>query len=565
MKRLPYGISNFACIIDEQYYYVDKTPFIEILEKESNRYHFFIRPRKFGKSLFISTLLHYYDMNNVADFQKMFGNLYIGKNPTPKRNSYAMLEFNFSGMDTSDEDSFKLSFSRKTQMAVSFFFEKYRKKFPEAETYIQKINNENPGFDALNVVYNAAIVAGVKIFIIIDEYDHFANDLIAIGGDQMYRRMVRANGIIRDFYETLKIGTSSVVDRIFITGISPVMLDDLTSGFNIAVNLTTLLPYNDMMGFTQDETERLKADVGVDDKYINVDMKKYYNGYLFHKNAANRIYNPSMILYFFDQILRSKTVPDHIIDDNLKTDYGRIQRLLKNDANREKLIEIIKENGIISNIITKFSIDRLDDNEYFISLLFYMGLLTIDKVIEGNTRLMIPNYSIQTVYWEYIKLLTNDLNSEVRIDDTQLRLSVSELAYRGNPQPYIYYISKNIFSRLSNRDLIGFDEKYIKIMLLDGLFHTNIYVPFSEHETDAGYVDMYLKRSPLFPEIPYEWIFELKYVKESQRKHLPTVRKDAQEQLNRYSQTPQMAERNDLKMAVIIFIGKKKYEIITIQ
>lgn len=565
-KRLPYGSSNFGAVITENYAYVDKTRFIELLENEANKYQFFIRPRKFGKSLFYSMLYYYYDVNKAASFESLFGSLYIGKHPTPRRNSYAVMQLNFSGLDTSSEEGFRASFSNNIQEAVRVFVNTYRAHFPEADTLIRKIDEGRLGVGALQVAYGAAKLAGIKIFVLIDEYDHFANDLIAMGknmGKAVYKIMVTANGLVRDFYETLKIGTSEVVDRIFTTGISPVMLNDLTSGFNIADNLTLKRKYNEMMGFTQQEVEALMQETGVNPAYINVDMEMYYNGYLFHEEGENRVYNPSMILYFFNQILEEKKPPKNIIDENLKTDYGRLQRLAQNENNRTKLLKIIKENGIVSDILQEFSIDRMYDDEYFVSLLVYMGMLTIDRFEEGCLHLKIPNYSIQTLYWEYIGKITVNTNEDVTIDLTEQRASLRELAYRGNLHPYIAYVSQNIFRRLSNRDLVTFDEKYIKIMLLNGLFQSKLYVPVSEREVEGGYVDMYLQRSPLLPDIKFEWVWEVKYIKKGEKTKatLQRAKEHAFDQIERYRNAQCFSNRNDVRYAAIIFIGKDKYEI----
>jgi len=426
-KRLPYGTSNFESFQVENYAYVDKTVFIEKLENEINKYQFFIRPRKFGKSLFLSMLSYYYDIRKKSQFERLFGDLYIGKHPTQGKNKYAVIEFDFSGIDTSGKDEFKVSFSRKVQETAISFLSAYSDFFTEAKFLIKKIDEKNPGIAAMDIVYRICKEANIKLFVIIDEYDHFANDLIAMGVNEVYKEMVRSNGVVRDFYETLKIGTKSVVDRIFITGISPVMIDDLTSGFNIAVNLTLEESYNNMMGFTEQEVEWLIDETGLDRGLINVDMKWYYNGYLFHKNAADRVYNPSMMLYFFYQIIKNKKVPEKIIDDNLKTDYGRLQRLTRNENNREMLIKIVKEGGIITEIQSKFSIDRLYDDDYFVSLLFYMGLLTIDKPLLGSSvQLCIPNYSIKTVYWEYI-MKEVQISSDFALNTADLHSSMMSL------------------------------------------------------------------------------------------------------------------------------------------
>jgi hypothetical protein len=311
------------------------------------------------------------------------------------------MKFNFSGMNTACEEDFRISFSKTVQGSVRLFLELYRKVFPDAGDFIQKLDEEKPGIHSIRNAVDIAELTGVKIFVIIDEYDHFANDLIATGkqlGDDVYRRMVQANGLVRDFYETLKIGTSNAIERIFITGISPVMLDDLTSGFNISDNLTLDSRYNEMMGFTQQEVDVLMQETGINPAFINVDMEMYYDGYLFDIHGEHRVYNPSMVLYFFNQILKFRRPPENIVDDNLKTDYNRLRRLVQDEQNRATLTEIVQNNGIASNIISKFSIDRLEDSNYFISLLFYMGLLTVDKFEEGSLYLKIPNYSIRTVF-----------------------------------------------------------------------------------------------------------------------------------------------------------------------
>ena len=338
------------------------------------------------------------------------------------------------------------------------------------------------------------------------------------------------------------------------------MLDDLTSGFNISINLTPKLKFNEMMGFTQEEVDELMVATGVNPEYINVNMEAYYNGYLFHPEANKRLYNPSMVLYFFEQILEEKRAPKNIIDDNLKTDYGRLQRLVQNEENRTKLLEIITTGGVTTEIVTKFSIDRLFDNEYFVSLLFYMGLLTIDKPAFAKVRLRIPNYSIETIYWEYFRLLLSDTSPEVKVDMSELDNSIQAMAMDGDAEPFIHYLSSNVFSKLSNRDLIHFSEKYIQIMLLSYLFQSKIYVPVSEYEVESGYIDIYVKRSPLLPQIKYEWLFELKYLKVREENLLEKKREEAKEQLKRYRESKQFKGRGDLKAVAVVFVGKEEYE-----
>ncbi|MDR1631865.1 MAG: ATP-binding protein [Dysgonamonadaceae bacterium] len=565
-KRLPYGNSDFRDIVLHNYAYVDKTRFIEQMEREANRNHFFIRPRKFGKSLFLRTLNCYYNINYKAEFESMFGNLYIGKNPTPERNSYAILEFDFSGLDTSDEASFKKSFSEKVQDTVRQFFRFYQHTFSETEYYLDQIAKKDPGVGTINLTFDAAANDNVKLFIIIDEYDYFANDLIAMGtraGKDFYRTMVSANGLVRDFYERIKTATkSSVAYRTFITGISPVMLDDLTSGYNIAEILTLNPKYNEMMGFTQEEVEWLMAETGVDPALINVDMEAYYNGYLFHQDGKNRVYNPAMILYFFGQILRYGKPPRDIIDLNLRTDYGRLRRLTQNEKNREILLQVLKDGGVVSEILKKFSIDMLSDDSYFISLLFYMGLLTISKPHFMKLYLTIPNYSIKTLYWEYLTKQITETSPEMKIQSTPLDDAILALAMEGDVHQFIAYVSENAFSKLSDYDLQRFDEKYIHLLLLAYLFMSKIYIPMSEYEAVPGRADIFLQRNPLLPEVKYEWLFEIKYCKTSASEaEVAAKRSEGLEQLKHYLHSHRIKGRPYLRAALLVFTGKNKFEI----
>jgi hypothetical protein len=560
-KKLPYGIANFKDLISGGYAYVDKTRFIEELEDEHGPYHFFIRPRKFGKSLFLSTLDYYYCRNQADKFQQLFGDLYIGKNPTKDRNTFAMLNFNFSGVDTSSEDTFRFSFLTTIEGCVCEFLDRYRNIFVDADGLMADAKGSRVG--ALSLAYRAANRANVRIFVIVDEYDHFANDLIAMGSrlsKDVYSRIVKANGLVRDFYERLKVGTSYAVSRIFITGISPIMLNDMSSGFNIAFNLTLEEQYNEMLGFTHKEVLQLMSETGVDPKFITVDLEYYYNGYKFNNRSENTVYNSNMVLFFFERVLRDKRPPEHLIDDNLRTDYSRVERLIENENNRTALLKIIRDGYIDADVVGQFSMDRMYREDYFASLLLYMGLLTFDGYFEGVMRLKIPNYSIQTLYWEYLAdIIAAD--PDVNIDTTQQRDALKELAYRGNPRPFISYTSEHILKQFSNRDLIQFDEKYIKGVLLSGLLQSKIYFPTSEKEVTNGYIDIFLGRNPHIPDIKYEWVWELKYLKADDSSSLPAARDHALSQLAKYRASPLFSGRTDIKYAAIIFIGKQDYEI----
>ncbi|MDR2756474.1 MAG: ATP-binding protein [Planctomycetaceae bacterium] len=571
LKQLPYGNADFQNIRMNNFVYVDKTCFIETLEQESSSSQLFIRPRRFGKSLFLSTLAYYYDINYADEFEQLFGGLYIGQHLTPRKNSYAVMEFDFSGIDTTNAEGFRNSFFDNIRHTVCRFLNNHKEIFPNALQVIDQINQqEHTTLSILDWSFRVAESEKIKIFVIVDEYDHFANDLIAMGttvDDDFYKKMITANGLVRDFYEKLKVASKyGIVDRTFITGISPVMLDDLTSGYNIVDNLTLELQYNEMLGFTREEVNWLMDAAGIDAGLINVDMEYYYNGYLFNGYAVNKVYNPSMILYLFRQQLKigKDKIPVNLIDPNLNMDPSRLKRLIKNDCSREVIIEIIKEGSIVSNILERFSIDRLEDDYHFVSLLFYMGLLTIKEPALNRLRLVIPNYSIQRVYWEQIRQLIEDNSYSIKINTDLVEESISALAMQGDIHSFVDYVSQNAFSKLSDFDLQRFDEKYIKVLLLAYLLLNNIYIPMSEYETVPGRADIFLQRNPNFPQVKYEWVLELKYCKtDAKTTEIDQKRREGLEQLKQYIHSSRLKDRSNLKSALLLFIGKDKYEIIS--
>jgi len=557
-KKLPYGKSNFADLIESGFAYVDKTRFIELLENESNAFQFFIRPRRFGKSLFLSTLEHYYDINQKNKFQKIFGNLYIGKNPTAEQGTFAIMKFNFSGLNTSSHEEFNKSFLDRIEQSVCAFLGRYKNIFTNAESFSQAILEQKPGVGALDFAYRAAQEAKIPIFIIIDEYDHFANNLIAMG--EKYSGDVKKGGIVRTFYEQVKVGTDSIVRRIFITGISPMMVNDLTSGFNIADNYSLDAMYNEMLGFTREEVEWLMKESGVDKTKIKVDMEAYYNGYLFNEAAKKKVYNPLSVLYLFNQIVRLGEQPKDVVDDNLQTDYERLRRLAGNENNKERLLQIIKDGGIFGEVVKKFSLEKLNSEEYFVSLMFYLGMLTNGGEVKGKNWLKIPNYSVKTLYWEYLVSFVQDLEKK-QVSTIDLTDVMSKMAFDGDFKSYLDFFTENFLKRLSNRDLMNFDEKYIKVMLLSTLFTSRFYLPVSESENINGYTDIYLQKSLSVQNLKFEYVFEIKYLKSgASKKEKDAKLTEALEQLDKYKKDVRFANRSDIKFVAIVFEGKGDYE-----
>ena len=295
--KMPYGISNYEKIVNDGYYYVDKTMYIEKLEKLPETSIIFLRPRKFGKTLFTSVLENYYDKNKADKFEKLYGNKYIGKNPTENKNKYCILRFNFSGIDTSSEEATIRGFKNSTIESIKLFIGNYNIDF--------YINENQEAEEILNSLFTAFLLQKKEelIYVIIDEYDHFANELLGFYPER-FKTLVSKNGKVRKWYEILKKGTETIVDRIFITGVAPITLDSLTSGFNIGKDITQDVRFNDMMGFTKEELVEIlnsqEIPIGEQEKILPI-MKENYDGYKFSLNAKNQIYNSNMCLYFLSE------------------------------------------------------------------------------------------------------------------------------------------------------------------------------------------------------------------------------------------------------------------------
>ncbi len=559
-KKIPYGISSFEQIRNDNYLYVDKTRYIEILENDAP-YQFFIRPRRFGKSLFISMLECYYDINKKDDFESLFRDLYISENLTDKRNSYLVLKINFSSVVSSQgKERLIESFDESVIKAVkSFFTQKYYDIF-QKDNIDKEFNN---AIDALRYLNYEALSKKASVFVLIDEYDNFANDLISVD-KSLYYDIISSHGYVRTFYKMLKEATSDTVKRIFMTGVSPIMLDDLTSGFNITTNLTLELRYNEILGFTEEELRLLIENYtlpnNLEVEHIIKDLKQYYNGYLFSKRGGNRLYNTNMVLYFLRLMLLQGSYPDNILDENIKTDYEKIRLLAFNFKNDELIEKLLTTGTVESTIVERFNLEHMyDKKENFASILYYMGMLTIKKGLPRKAILTIPNYVIKTIYWEYFldKLIDND---GIKDKNEHLYEAVDTMAVNGDITKFHSYLSE-ILAFLSNRDLSKFDEKYIKLLIMSKIYENGYYIINSEYEVESGYIDLLLSKNRAYEDyIKYEWLIELKYIKENDRRQLEQVKKEGMEQLLRYSKSSKLSSNynlDNMKKVLIIVVGKK--------
>ena len=553
--KMPYGISNYEKIINDGYYYVDKTNYIKKLEELPETSVMFLRPRKFGKTLFTSVLENYYDKNKIGKFENLFKHTYIGKNPTNLKNSYCILRFNFSGIDTSTEEATIKGFKNSTIESIRLFIGRYNLDF--------YINENQDAEEILNSLFTAFSLqkSSEKIYVIIDEYDHFANELLGFYPEQ-FKSLVSKNGKVRKWYEILKKGTETVIDRIFITGVAPITLDSLTSGFNIGKDISQDIEYNDMMGFTKEELIQILNNEGIaleEQERILPIMKENYDGYKFSLNAKDEMYNSNMCLYFLSDYIRLGEIPNDLVDVNIASDYSKVGKMLnlcKGENRLEILRKTVQGEPITNKIVKKFN-PAVDFTEAdMISMLYYLGYLTISGEKLGLPELTIPNKVMKEIYAEYFMQIMNK-EAEFRIDNTASQQILEEIALEGKIDKMVEML-RIYLNNLSNRDLIKFDEKYIKLIFYCLAMNMKIYSTKSEMKVNRNYPDILLvprDRSKGYKAI----MVEFKYLKKGEVAKLEDKQKEAREQIERYCTFDDIKDIEGLRKYTIVVASNEIY------
>ena len=550
---MPYGISNYEKMINDGYYYVDKTKYIEKLENLPETNIMFLRPRKFGKTLFTSVLENYYDKNKADKFESLYGNTYIGKNPTKLKNTYCILRFNFSGINTENEETTMRGFKEKVSIFIDSFAKKYGIDF--------YVNQEQTTEGILRSLIEAFKLQKPddKIYVIIDEYDHFANELLGFLPEN-FRSLVSKNGRVRKWYEVLKEGTETVVDRIFITGVAPITLDSLTSGFNIGTDITQDIDFNDMMGFTRDELVGIlnnqEIPIEEQEKILPI-MKENYDGYKFSLNAKNQIYNSNMCLYFLSRYIRLGEIPNDLIDMNIASDYSKIGKMLdlcKGENRLEILRQTVQGEPIVNNIVKKFNPAIEFTETHMISMLYYLGYLTISGELVGIPELIIPNKVMKEIYADYFMQLVSQM-AEFRMNSDTNQEILIQLAKYGRIDK-IVEVLRIYLNNLSNRDMIKFDEKYIKLIFYCIAMNISSYSTKSEMEVNRNYPDILLV--PRDRTKGYKAIMvEFKYLKKGEIAKLEDKQKEAREQIERYSKFEDIKDIDGLRKYTLVIAGNE--------
>lgn len=551
-KRVPYGIQDFVQVIEQNCYYVDKTAYIPKLEDCPNNL-FCIRPRRFGKSVFLSMLHAYYDCRTKDKFQEWFGDLWIGKHPTPLQGRYQVMHLDFSQVGGSIENlEEKFNFYLGVQLNgfirdyLDFYSEKVQKQVEDAKDAGVK----------LAIIQSEARSKGYPLYLIIDEYDNFTNTVLNEQGEDVYWAITHAEGFYRDIFKKFK----GSFERIFMMGVSPVTLDDVTSGYNIGWHISTKEEFNQMLGFsTEDVREmftyyknvgRIPADSDVE--AIIQEMKPWYDNYCFSKQALDtqsKVFNCDMVLYFLRNYMSSGESPEEMVDPNTKTDYNKMKKLLqldKLDGNRKGVIRTIIENGeIIGKIAETFPARMLTKPRMFVSLLFYYGMLTIKGTKGDRLILGIPNNNVRKQYYEYLMELYEEKAS---VDTEQLEAYYYDMAYDGKWHDRLQFLA-DAYTKISSvrdgieaeRNLQGFFMAYLS---LNGYYYTA-----PELELNHGYCDFFLLPDLTHYPTKHCYIIELKVLPKSEfnamskdGKHTKAELQwaEAVEQIKRYAEAPRV-------------------------
>lgn len=570
VKLLPYGVADFVTVIEQNLYYVDKTMFIPELEKQP-RNLFFIRPRRFGKSIFLSMLYSYYDCTQSHKFQSLFGNLWIGQHPTPLQGKYQVLFLDFSQI-TGNIDKLETKFNSYLSINLDAFVRQYSEYY-QAE--MEEILAQEDFEEKMELIFKAAKAHQYHLYLIIDEYDNFTNVILNERGEKVYHAITHADGFYRDVFKKFK----GNFERIFMMGVSPVTLDDVTSGFNIGWNISIKPEFDEMLGFsTTDVVEMftyykkhgsIPADSDID-AIVN-DMKPWYDNYCFAKQALKkktRMFNCDMVLYYLRNYMDAGCPPEEMIDPNTRTDYGKMKKLLqfdKLDGERKGIIrKIAEEEQIVTQLYESFSAYQIPKAEIFPSLLFYYGMLTIKGTRGSKLVLGIPNNNVRKQYYGYLE---EEYQAKAYVDVNQLTDYYYDMAYDGKWEEGLRFMA-DAYAKVSSvrdgieaeRNLQGFFMAYLNL--------NDYYITAPELELNHGYCDFFLLPDLTHYASQHSYILELKVLSKKDFSAIvegeftedgkPMTKaekqwREALDQIHRYAEAPRVeALRQGTKLHLII-------------
>ena len=548
-KPIPYGISDFKDVVTN-YYYIDKTKFIPTIE-EYGAFLYLIRPRRFGKSLFLNMLDFYYNVKYKEQFD-LLKDCYIHKNPTPLKNSFHVMKFDFSAVSTKgDIDS---NFSIECNFSIQRFIDNYKLDVKIDKNKPAHINMRDT-FEQLKQNHPT-----IKVYILIDEYDNFINNLL-MNDKPLYEKLVSSTeAIYKEFFKLLKALTNendSLLKKMFFTGVSPLAIFDVTSGSNIGINITNKFNLNDMVGMTQKDVEDMVDYYKLDDIYYKnkEKIKKWYNNYKFNELVQKPIYNTDMVLHYINEIKVSGIEPKELVDINVRTDYSKLKYLVHTNnylnGNFNALKTLFRDNYILVDTIKdSFSAFELTKEENFISLLYYLGLVTIESGSILGIKLIIPNHTIRIIMAEFVNTMLNETNT-LNLNIRDFSNLIYDLAFDDSLELFSF-LANELDKATSIRDLVS-QESDIKMFYMTYFSLNRLYATISELELNKGYADIFLLKAPNIKDDIPNILIEFKFFKQTDKNiNLEETIKGAKEQITKYKQTSKFSVD---KSIIVIFQG----------
>ena len=566
MRKIPYGQINFETIIKNNYLYVDKTKYIEKLENLNETSLFYLRPGRFGKSLFTNMLDYYYAIDRTDKFDELFGNLYIGKHPTENKNKYYILKLDFSGLDVDRETSLeymKEVFIKKVILGIKDFENRYQ----------MQVNYEN-SITPAETIGNLFVEfrkqkPNEKIYVLIDEYDNFTNGILK-GNAEQFLDTVSGEGFVKGFYATIKenIGLGTV-ERFFATGIAPVTLDSMTTGFNIATDITRKPKFVAMIGLTKQEVKNVIKEVlpqkrETEQEEIYKEMEQYYDGYRFSEVNEETTFNTTLVMYYLKEYVETRKRPLEMLDMNVSANFEKLENLItlkNNEYSKEVLESLIQNKDITEKIVNKFNLKMDITRDVVFSMLYYFGYSTIKENMGGlDVTFKIPNYVMSGIYNDYfIQLLKRE---GTPIDVSKIKEAIRELAYEGKIDKLCYQVEEYL-RYLGNITWQKYDEKYVKGYMHAILQLSDMYSTYLEYNVkDNGYIDVVAFKVPSMG-AKYQAIIEVKYIKKEEARTkkakeqiIAKKREEAIEQIKGYSSDKSLPQEN-MKKFIVIYVGQK--------
>ena len=572
---VPYGWADFRAIRLEGRLYVDKTRFLRPLEDE--RFVFLIRPRRFGKSCWLSLLENYYDRKWASEFEQVFGGTDIGREPTENRHGFVVLRFDFSAFNNALE-TLEERFEEYCGIKLRGALRRNADLFPEDA--VRRILAPKSIGGKFAELFEHAADHEIPLYVLIDEYDNFANTILAARGAAAYQDFTHGGGFYRNFFAALKGGAGlggGGLERLFITGVSPITLDDVTSGFNIGTNVSLLPEFNALLGFTEAEVRdlvqsyRQAGALALGEKAALGVMREWYDGYRFAEGAEETVYNPDMALYFLRAAMPNKPMPNKLVDANVRIDYGKLRHLLtvsrgraarsvadpggadpdgkagaarQLNGNFDLLRQVVGAGQADAEIQESFPLERLGRRDNFLSLLHYFGLLSIREALGGRTRLHIPNQTVRQLLHGHLRDAYDDVGA-LSVDLLALGDALWRMARVGEWRPAFDFLRDAVARQTGIRDYLD-GEKIVQGFLAAYLGVSPHFVMRTEPELNKGFADISLE--PLaaqYPELRHGFLIELKYLKRSEdasKTKVQAMVEEAERQLRRYLADDRLAQ-----------------------